>query len=126
MQRRFRTRPQQPLRLPIKRRLDPFSDFLVIGSIIGAGGRSAAIGGGGGGGGGGSVSSHLIFFFFFLADGGGLGESGEPWVLQEHGVGWAEFGDFVEAGADEVARYGGVAFGGEVGWVAVDDCLGGC
>jgi hypothetical protein len=45
-------------------------------------------------------------------------------VLQEHGVCWAELGDFVEAAADEVAGYAGVAFRREVGGVAVYDCLG--
>lgn len=44
-------------------------------------------------------------------------------MLEQHGVGRAEFGDFVQAAADKVAGDVGVACGREVGGFAVDDGL---
>ena len=44
-------------------------------------------------------------------------------MAEEHGVGGAQFGDLVEAAADEVAGWFAVAGGGEVRGFAVDDGL---
>jgi len=44
-------------------------------------------------------------------------------MADKHGVCGAELRDFMQAGADEVAGGVGVAFGWEVGGVAVDDGL---
>ena len=62
-------------------------------------------------------------FFVFFRDGAGFHERGQPGVLQEHGVGRAEFRDLVQTAGDEVAGRFAVAFGGEVGGFAVDDGL---
>jgi hypothetical protein len=44
-------------------------------------------------------------------------------VADQHRVRGAQLGDFVQAGADEVAGGVGIACDGEVGRVAVDDGL---
>ena len=120
MQRRLGALPQRTIPPFLQRIPDPSGDLLVGGSGVGS-----AIGGEGRGGGsevGGFGLVGVIVVFF--CDSGGFEEGDEPGVADEHGVGGALGGDFVETGGDEVVGLGGEGGGGEGGGVAVDDGLG--
>lgn len=99
------------LALPLQRADDPLRDIFVMVLV-----RRVHRGGG-------QILAALGGLLVFLGDGGGFEHGREPGVLQEHGVGGAEVGDFVEAAGGEVVGGGGEGFGGEVGWFAVDDGL---
>lgn len=113
MQRRRRFLFQLPLPFPREGSLNPLSDLAVVvlmGRLDGGGGEVlAALGG----------------FFVFLGDDVGFEKGRQPGVLQEHGIGGAQFRDLVEAAGGEVVGGGGEFVLWEVWGVAVDNGLGG-
>lgn len=113
MQGRRRLLFELTLPFPLKSTLDPLGDLAVVVLM------------GGFDGGGGKVLAALGGFFVFLGDDVGLEQGRQPGVLQEHGVGGAQFGDLVEAAGGEVVGGGGEFVLWEVWGVAVDDGLGG-
>lgn len=113
MQGRRRLLFKLPLPFPREGLLNPLSDLAVVVLM----GRLD--------GGGGEVLATLGGFFVFLGDDVGFEKGRQPGVLQEHGVGGAQFGDLVEAAGGEVVGGRGEFVLGEVWGVAVDDGLGG-
>jgi hypothetical protein len=110
MQRRLHTLFHTPLPLPPQRIPNPIRNLLILSPSLALQLITQIVG-------------HLLVLVVF-GDGLRFREREKPGVREEHAVGGAELGDLVQAGTDEVPGLGGVAFFGEVGGVAVDDCLG--
>lgn len=68
--------------------------------------------------------SSFFFILIFFGDDLRFRQRGEPGVCEEGAIGWPQLGHFVEAAADEISGYGGIAFFGQIRGITIDNRLG--